>query len=354
MGQDRARRLAAEAIRDLRLDLRGLTVLTEAASGHFEVTPLIAALAGGRVIALTRDSVHASAASVKARTELLAREWRIEVEVVTDRHPDRFAAADIVTNLGFVRPIDKDLIAVLKPTAVIPLMWETWEYRPADLDLAECARRGILVLGTNERVPELHLFDYVGLIPVKLGFDLGLEIAYTDVAVAGSGDLLLAAVRALERFGARITAIDLDRTSLAAERGMLERADLLVLVEHRRREQIVGPDAGLTWEEIASSAPTLAVAHICGAVDADGLRRSGLRYLPREIAPAGYMSVTTAYLGPAPVVRLHTAGLKVGEAMARARLSGFSTEDAAAYALRTSPAMSFAAEQLRRDATAQE
>ncbi len=57
----------------LELDLSGLVVLTEAASGPYVVTPIIAALAGAaRVIALTAPSRYGSIEAVIAQTQALA------------------------------------------------------------------------------------------------------------------------------------------------------------------------------------------------------------------------------------------------------------------------------------------
>ena len=54
------------------------------------------------------------------------------------------------------------------------------------------------------------------------------------------------------------------------------------------------------------------------------------------------MSVATDYLGPKPVIALHTAGLKVGEAMARTRLAGLDPIEAEKKVLRDLPlAMGF-------------
>ncbi|MYE91551.1 hypothetical protein F4X33_21435, partial [Candidatus Poribacteria bacterium] len=154
MNIERIEKLINNAIDTYDLNLSGLTVFTEAASGNYVVTPLIAALAGSdRVFAITCDSRHGKAADVRDVTLELAQRWGVDdrVEVVSDKIPSLLSQVDIVTNLGFVRPIDKEVIAYLKPTAVLPLMWETWEFREADLDLSECRRVGIMVLGTNER-----------------------------------------------------------------------------------------------------------------------------------------------------------------------------------------------------------
>ena len=83
---------------------------------------------------------------------------------------------------------------------------------------------------------------------------------------------------------------------------------------------------------------------IAGNVDAKALRTSGLRFLPERINPFPYESYGAARLGPRPVLHLYSAGLKVGEAMARVRLDGASPEEAAQRALASSPAMDFQGE----------
>jgi hypothetical protein len=49
------------------------------------------------------------------------------------------------------------------------------------------------------------------------------------------------------------------------------------------------------------------------------------------------MSVATDYLGPKPLIGLHTAGLKVGETLARARIQGLSALQAEYATLRRLP-----------------
>ena len=94
----------------------------------------------------------------------MASRWKIfdRLVLLGSRNDERIGSADIVTNLGFVRPINGEFLRRLKPTAVIPLMFETWEYRHADLDLSECRRLGIAVLGTNEHHPDLKILENIG------------------------------------------------------------------------------------------------------------------------------------------------------------------------------------------------
>ncbi|MFX0115105.1 MAG: hypothetical protein ACFFB3_11205 [Candidatus Hodarchaeota archaeon] len=61
-----------------------------------------------------------------------------EVRVIFRKDKEIFGKSDLITNTGFVRPIDREMISLMKRTAVIPLIWKTRELREADLDLQAC------------------------------------------------------------------------------------------------------------------------------------------------------------------------------------------------------------------------
>ena len=348
MNIKRFEKLIPDAIDTYDLDLSGLTVFTEAASGNYVVTPLIAALAGSdRVFAITRDSRHGKAADIRNFTLELAQRWGVDhrIEVVSDKIPSVLSQVDIVTNLGFVRPIDKNMIAHLKPTAVLPLMWETWEFREADLDRAECRRVGIMVLGTNEREVGLDLFTYVGYLAVKLAFELEIEIYRSKVVVIGSSPFGEGSVKIFDKLEANVRYIDLstgDSLETEPTRAMMRDVDLVVLVEHHSPACLIGSEGQITVDELLALSPHLSIAHIAGNINREEIDSAAIPCLPQKSAAPGYMSVTTDYLGPKPVIALHTAGLKVGEEMARARLAGLNPVEAERKVLRDLPlAMGF-------------
>ena len=348
MNIKRIEKLIPDAIDTYDLDLSGLTVFTEAANGNYVVTPLIAALAGSdRVFAITRDSRHGKAADVRNFTLELAQKWGVgdRVEVVSDKTPSMLSQVDIVTNLGFVRPIDKKVIGHLKPTAVLPLMWEMWEFREADLDLAECRRKGIMVLGTNEREATLDLFTYVGYLAVKLAFELEIEIYRSKVVVVGSGVFGESSVKAFDKLDADVGYIDLSASNcLKTEsvKSALRDADLVVLVEHHSPVCLIGSEGQMTVDELLMLSPHVSIVHIAGNINREEVDSTAIPCVPQQSAGPGYMSVATDYLGPKPVIALHTAGLKVGEAMARTRLAGLDPIEAEKKVLRDLPlAMGF-------------
>ena len=348
MNIKRIEKLIGAAIDTYNLNLSGLTVFTEAASGNYVVTPLIAALAGSdHVFAITRDSRYGKAVDVRNFTLELAQRWGVgdRVEVVSDKLPSILSQVDIVTNLGFVRPIDKNMIAHLKPTAVLPLMWETWEFREADLDLAECRRVGIMVLGTNEREARLDLFTYVGYLAVKLAFELEIEIYRSKVVVVGSGPFGESSVKVFDKLEADVRYIDLSTggsLETKSAKSTLHDADLAVLVEHHSPACLIGSEGQINVDELLALSPHVSIVHIAGNINREEIDGAAIPCLPQKSAAPGYMSVATDDLGPKPVITLHTAGLKVGEAMARARLAGFDPIEAEKKVLHNLPlAMGF-------------
>ncbi|MGA6826581.1 hypothetical protein ACO9S2_03085 [Nitrospira sp. NS4] len=346
----RAHALLNGLIRELNLDLHGLTVYTEAASGAYLLTPCLAACAGAAMVyAQTRDSRYGSAEDVRRLTMEAARALGIadRIQVIEQRCQERLSQSDIVTNSGFVRPIDAELVAALKPTAVIPLMWETWEYRAEDFDLAACRQRGILVLGTQENAPPCDMVPYCGFIALKLLFELGFD--GSKVLVLGNPPYPGGAiVRQIRGAGIEVAWFSATEESDYHYRHLADFFEaqghcypFMLVAEHKHAGLLLGPGGYLSLETVQTHNPDAAIGIITGNVDAPALKASGLRSLPDHIAPFGFMSYQPYVLGPRPVLQLYGAGLKVGEVMARARLAGMGIRQAAVTALQFSPAMDF-------------
>ena len=112
--------LMQAAIQCCELDLHDAIVLTEAASGAYVVTPVLAAMAGAqRVFAMTRTSRYGTIEQVREQTQQLAELAGVSrcIEVITIKSRDIVAQADIITNSGHLRPIDAKMVSWMKPTA---------------------------------------------------------------------------------------------------------------------------------------------------------------------------------------------------------------------------------------------
>jgi len=329
----RVGRLVDEAIARFELDLTGTTVLTETASGPFVVTPLLAARAGGAVIAVTRDSPYGTAAEVRAYTEEWAARLGVAVEVHVGNALERAGDADLVTNLGFVRPIDAAFAGRMRRGTAVTLMCEPWEVRPSDVDVAACRATGVPVLGTDEHDGRVQTFRFVGMLAVKLLLDLEIEVLLSRIVVVSSEPFATPIVESLRAAGAEVRLVDATRGDvLDAEE--CAQADALVVAEHRDRRTIVGGEPGLPLAVLRDAG--VAVAHIAGKIDDP---RQELRKAPPGAVAPGWMTVTTDVLGPRPVVDLHAAGLRVGQALVEEMRAHADRERAEAAALAAAPAL---------------
>jgi hypothetical protein len=335
---DRCLNISRKLIDSLKLDLTGLTLLTECASGAYSFTPILGLLAGARVIAMGRDSRFGLYSENKSRIESIIRYADIagDIQFFEKVVPhDWIEKVDIVTNSGFVRPIKEDLIAQLKSTAVIALMWETWEFRTGEIDIRACQRHGIPVIGTDEKYYQINLYSYPGLIALKILFELSLEIVRTQIVLIG--DCLTARLIAktfkdleldFEWFGGvnRSDGIrPLSELQEYFDRGGVE---AVICADHNSGVNLGGESGYISFQRIATANPFLKWGHISGEIDSQALYKSGLHYFPNEIMPPGYMSYQGWDLGPRPVLELNAAGLKVGEIAAKSRLAGESVEKA--------------------------
>ena len=326
-------RLIRRAIERHRLDLAGLRVLTEAGVGYRRVTPVIAALAGAvEVYAVARDSVQSSRKEAEQQTGYLAQLAGIQdrVHVLSTRLQAPLAEVDIVTDLPGVRPIDEAIVRNIANTASVSLMCGVAHWRTADVDVATCRRGAIAVAGVDE--DGIDLFRYLAMEAVWGLLQLGVEVVGATVLVAGDGPAYAKVARGLAQSGARVLVAAPEgagRISLyggekvgdslgdTAARGRLAEADALVLCPAQPDARTVGPGGWTDAATLAAAAPHLAVIGLAGELDRRGLAGAGLRSWPGG-------SGALHDLLPQPLIELHTAGLKVGEIMTRARRRGSS------------------------------
>ncbi|MEC9261803.1 MAG: hypothetical protein VYD53_10730 [Pseudomonadota bacterium] len=336
----------------LNLDLSGLTVYTEAASGAYLFNPFVALMAGAeRVYAQSTDSSYASFEQVKQSNLELAEKlgFAKKFEIFNFRDHRRLRKSDIVTNSNFVRPIDNDLIKQLKPTASLPLMWETWEVREVDFDLQACRDYDIATLGTNEHEPPVDMLPFNGLLALKLIFELGYDCG--KVLLLGSPDIFAGPMKAyMSKVGIPVTRIGCTQecehsyaelTTHFEQHG--HEYSFIILAEQQLHTEILGKHGFLSFETVQAINPHIKLGVISGGIDVQALEKCNIAYSPKRIAPGGFMSYQLYRLGFLPVVTLFAGGLKVGERMTRNRLAGMSRRDAEVEALTSSPAMDFPA-----------
>src|SRR5207244_2009808 len=112
-------------------------------------------------------------------------------------------------------------------------------------------------------------------------------------------------------------------------RGRTERRayDAILLAARPGARPVIGPAEAAV---LARQYPGAVVAQFWGDIDRAALADARVPYWPLESPGAGHMGILPSGVGPDPIVRLQTGGLKVGEILWRARRQGHSVEDSIA------------------------
>jgi hypothetical protein len=299
-------------VADMRIDLEGAVVVTEAATGAYAITPVIAALAGAeRVYGFTRATRYGSVDDVVRQTHELAVVAGVldRIEVRTDRPATVVARADVVTNSGHVRPIDREMVERMRSTAVIPLMFEAWEVQAGRFDLAldEALGRGIRIAGTNERHPMVDVFSYLGTMALKLLFDAGTSVRNTRIVVLCNNPFDSYLDAGLSGAGAVVRST----TSLADIDPAFD-PDFIIVSRTPTGSSVLDP---AEVQLIARMWPKSVLVQFWGDIDRESLEAAGVRYWPLRAPSAGHMTILPDQPGPEAVIRLQAGGLKVASVL---------------------------------------
>lgn len=317
-------------VKELDLRLSGLTVLTEAASGPYVVTPVLAALAGARVFAYSRTTRYGTVEQVFEATRQLAAEAGVEVNLITEITPEIVASADIITNSGHLRPLDREKLQHAKDGLVIPLMYEAWEWRDADMDAAYIRERGFKLGATNERHPDIDVFNYLGDMAVRQIFDAGTCPYKNKFILLCNNDFGPYMAKVIARNCEMLAIIDKDENRDKYElsdniRWIGGFPEIRIPAEFRDAEAVVFTAYPFDQVWIDKAGPVLVdslkeqlddpfVLRYAGDVNTEALKQAGIRYFPEHVH-SGHMGILPSAVGNDPIIRLQAGGLKAAEAL---------------------------------------
>jgi hypothetical protein len=318
-------------VQALGLNLKGKVVLTEAATGAYVVTPVLAALAGAKVFAFSKNTSYGTFNEVVEKTKEVYKNGNsLDITFIDSLTPEIIAKADIITNSGHLRPLDKQMLRHAKDTVVIPLMYEAWEWREADMDINYIRQRGFKVGATNERHPEVDVFNFLGDMAVKQIFDAGLCLYKNRFVLVCNNDFGPHIARAVSSMCDGLAVIDLEsnkhRYQLDKVRWIGGFPALNIPEDYRDAEAIIFTaypfdkswigEAGeqITTREIKEHFSDPYILRYAGDVDNLALDAAAIRYFPRSVS-SGHMGILPSAIGYDPVIRLQAGGLKAGEAL---------------------------------------
>ncbi len=342
-----ALKIAKNNLRLHNVTFQGLHVCTEAATNNYAYTACIAALAGAKVSAIVQDTAYGNIDDIIQSTTKIAKLWGVQQNLTFVQKPcyDVFADADIITNNGNVRPITNDIIKCLKKTAVIPLMWESFEWRPEELDLQSCHENEILVMGTDEI--RINFLVFAAEAVIKILLQHGYAVHNTKILCLGSGIIMQETAKGLSHMGAdvKFCAWNIEKGENTLQPNsqklddFLKICDYIICDERSSKKVLIGENGLIEASQLAVLNPSVVIVNRHGIMDSCALEQSNLFCIPTNKTSGWFFPhFTTDIIGVRPILELMCAGLKVGESMAKARQSGLSLEDAAKYAITHAPA----------------
>jgi len=353
-------KIILSSIKKVSLDLSGLTVLTEAATGPWKFTPFIAAFANAKkIICYTKNSKFGTTEEIKENFKNISNFLGLQDKFcVCDSLSKKIInQADIVTNSGFLRPIDQDFIINLKKTAVISLMWEPWEFFGKDINLKECWKKGISILGVNESNDVLNVMKYAGELIEKILEINSLENNNKKIIVISENISGFHIIEKLEKsnlvycisetkfveFQKKFKVISKNLKDI--EHDFLQNIDYIIIDSYPITKKIIDDNEGISPKILKKFCPNVKIIVYFGDVNYDLIEKIGLECYPRKNTSIGKMYWTADLLGSRPIIELNTLGIKVGEILSKNRLQGMTPREAELNAINSTFCLDFSEKQ---------
>jgi hypothetical protein len=319
-------------VKALDLNLKGKTVLTEAATGAYVVTPILAALAGAKVYAYSKTTRYGTIEEVFANTKKIAESYtnkKLDIHLIDTVSPEIISQADIITNSGHLRPLNEEKLSHAKDQVVIPLMYEAWEWRDADMDINYIRKRGFKIGATNERHPEVDVFNYLGDMAVKQIFDAGICPYKNKFVLICNNDFGPFIAKCVSKICDGLAVIDKEENkpiynfenvkwvggfpniSVPDE---YKDAEAIIFTAYPFDQTWIGESSPISLKQVKEQFNDPFILRYAGDVDDKALNDHGIRHFPAHVH-SGHMGILPSAIGYDPIIRLQAGGLKAGEAL---------------------------------------
>jgi hypothetical protein len=319
-------------VRALELNLTGKTILTEAASGAYIVTPVLAAIAGAKVFAFSKTTRYGKVEEIFSNTSALAasfKEFNLDIHLIEQLNPEIIEQADIITNSGHLRPLNESILKYAKDEVVIPLMYEAWEWRDADMDISYIRKRGIKIGATNERHPRVDVFNYLGDMALKQIFDSGICPYKNKFILLCNNDFGPFIAKVLAGICDGLAVIDMDENRTRYNGLQIDwiggfpginipenykDAEAVIFTAYPFDKDWIGEKTPISFQQLQLQLSDPFILRYAGDINEVFLRDKGVKFYPNHVH-SGHMGILPSAIGYDPIIRLQSGGLKVGEAL---------------------------------------
>lgn len=294
--------IITKLISQYNLNLAGQVILTEIGTDEYTYLPEICLEAGAKyVIALVKDSAFGKASTIiKAYKKTKFYEGnKNQIEIIKDlkKCSETLNQVTIVTNSGHLRPINKSILSLVAKNCHIALMYDIWEFRDRDINLEDCKNLKIPIIGTYEHHKELKIFDYSGVLAVKMMLNSGNSIKNQSVLIWSDDDFGKSAFQYIKK-------LDPKKCHIKCKESTLKNADHydVIFICDYDEERIYGEEL---LKEFFDLNKGISVVHLFGKIS-----KTILNVFPERNSYSKKMSKTFSYLGLMPILELQIASLK--------------------------------------------
>jgi hypothetical protein len=316
----------------LQLDLKGRTVLTEAATGAYIVTPVLAAIAGATVYAYSKTTRYGKVEDVFASTRELAdcfTEFPLNIQYTENLNAEIVCQADMITNAGHLRPLSETWLQFAKDEMVIPLMYEAWEWREADMDIQYIRKRKFKIGATNERHPDVDVFNYLGDMALKQIFDAGICPNKNKFILLCNNDFGPFIAKVLAPLCDGLAVIDKDENKDKYNPEQIhwiggfpdinipdsyKNAEAVLFTAYPFDQPWIGEKTPVSIWKLKAQLSDPLILRYAGDIEENDFQKNQLRYFPQHVH-SGHMGILPSAIGYDPIIRLQSGGLKAGEAL---------------------------------------
>lgn len=355
-------KIIIDSIKKTNLDLTGLNVLTEAATGYWAYTPIIAFLANASsVTCITKNTKYGTTKEIIQNFSDLNKFFNFneKIKIYKKLNKKILKNIDIITNSGHVRPINHSLLQHIKHTAVVALMWEPWEFREEDIDIRYCFKNGICVLGTNEDNSKLNILNHCGELILKISKLTKTEFKNKKIIMVAENKTAIHMIESLKLQTKSIFYISKNfKNSLLKNHAnvigesiedpsiipYLKDCDVLIINSAPSKKVIIGEN-GISPLLLKKLSPNLRIIVFFGKVDFNAINCSGIQCYPKKSPPGDHMEWNFDILEHTPTIQLAVVGLKSVEDLAKLRKSGLTIDDSIQKSLKNKFCLDFSKKQ---------
>ncbi len=204
-------------------------------------------------------------------------------------------------------------------------MYEAWEYREGDLDLEFCKQNNIKVVTTNERHPNIDVFNYLGELAVKQIHDAGKCLYKNKFIIISNNDFGYHIANTLVKLCDKVGVIDVEENRNKYPQSIdwiggfpeieipenYKDAEAIIFTAYPFENTWIQKNGVIVAKAFESISNPL-ILRYAGHIDTDYLDENQVSYFPKFVK-CGHMGILLSEIGYDSVIRLQAGGLKVAQ-----------------------------------------